>query len=105
MLSVSVFEPRFKMNIFSRSLGRLICYSAYIILSVTAVTLVVSGASRLVWSGLLLSLFLINRLIHFGEAEKSITHLKKYPTPKINLALYLTPQSRRILEKSLDRAF
>ena len=108
-------EPRLKLIHFSRFLARLISYSLYSVLIVSAITFLLSEADNLFWLGILISLFLGDRLIHFGEAERSIVGLTRYLprlsrrkdfliSGKFNTADFLTPASRSIIERAFDRA-
>ncbi len=101
--SIYLSEPRFKMNIVGRLLTRLITYCAYAIFMAIIVTCLISDLKWLFWLGIIGLLFLIDRLIHFGRAEKSLIDLKIKPNQKINIAHYLTPSSSAILEKSLEK--
>ncbi len=98
------FEPRLKMNVIERLLARIVIYCTYTILTATAITFLMSDIKWLFWLGILGALFLIDRLIHFGQAEKSLTDLKIQPDQKINTAKYFTPSSLGILERALEKA-
>lgn len=111
-------EPRLKMNSVSRFLIRLIIYSSYAVLIVATATFILSDVSRLFWSGILISLFLGDKLIHLGQAERSTIGFMRYlprlnrrkenlgaaQSPMFNVAYYLSPASFSILEKSYDKA-
>jgi len=108
-------EPRLKLIHFSRFLTRLISYSLYSVLIVSAITFLLSEVDNLFWLGILISLFLGDRLIHFGEAERSIVGLSRYLprlsrrkdfliSDKFNAADFLTPASLSIIERAFDRA-
>jgi len=97
-------EPRLKMNVIERLLTRLIIYCLYIILIAAVATLLMSDIKWLFWLGVLGLLFLIDRLIHFNQAERSLTDLKIQPNQKINVAKYFTPASLGILERALEKA-
>lgn len=99
-------EPRLAMGAVSRFLMRLIVYSAYTILIAVTVTLLLffrSDLSYLYWLGILLALFLADRLIHFGQAEKTLTETKIDAGRIINIADYLSPKSLTLLERVYDR--
>ncbi|MBN2197606.1 ATP-dependent Clp protease ATP-binding subunit [Candidatus Wolfebacteria bacterium] len=97
-------EPRFKMNIFERLLTRSALYCFYIVFLAIIVTCLISDIKWLFWLGILFLLFLIDKIIHFNQAEKSLTNLKLKPNQKINIAYYLSPLSLAILEKSLEKS-
>lgn len=104
-------EPRLGLNIFSRRLARLVIWVVYIILIASAFgfLFLTSGLYRFRWLGILLTLFLINRLLHLGQAERSLIELKKISPSasaktKINLADYLTPAAFNLIEDAFSRA-
>jgi len=63
--------------------------------------LVMSGNLRLTALGILFSLFLIDRVLHIGEGEKSITELKG---KDINISYALTNDSVRILGYAIRKS-
>lgn len=100
-------------------LTRLISYCFYAILTATAFTFLVSDIGWIFWSGVLLSLFLIDRLIHFCKAERSLVGLERqFPrisrrdgeTVKssqaisINIARCLTPAALNVLERAFGKS-
>lgn len=102
-------EPRLSLNIFSRRLARIIIWVVYIILiaSTFGFLFLTSGLYRFRWLGILLALFLINRLWHLGQAERSLIELKKIflsAKIKINLAGYLAPAAFNLIENAFSRA-
>jgi len=97
-------EPRLKMRIIERMAARLIIYCSYTLLIATVVTFLLSDIKSFFWLGVLGSLFLIDRLLHFGQAEWSLFNLKVQPEQKINIAPYLTPASFGVLERALEKA-
>ncbi len=112
------FEPRLKMSSAGRFLIRLVVYSGYAVLMTAAATFILSDVNRLFWLGILISLFLGDRLIHLGQAERTtigfMRHLPRLSrrgkisdsdkSPMFNAAYYLTPAGFSILEKSYDKA-
>src|SRR3989338_8049656 len=94
-------EPRLKMSVAGRFLVRSIIYSAYGILVAAAIIFSTSGINWLSALGWLIVLFLADRLLHFGKAERSFVRLSK---EGINVALYAIPQVYSVLEWSFDRA-
>ena len=108
MTNLYFSEPRLKMNVIERALTRLIIYCFYIILIAAVITFLISDIKILFWLGVLGLLFLIDRLIHFNQADKSLTDLKikelgLNEDEQINVANYLTPNSLRILERALEK--
>jgi len=82
-------------------LMRLAADAAYVLLSVSTVLLFFSETARLRWFAVLAALFLIDRVLHLGEAEKSLPELGG---EKVNLADFLTPGAYKILSRSLRKA-
>ena len=108
MTNLYFSEPRLKMSVVERVLTRLIIYCFYIILIATVITFLISDIKILFWLGVLGLLFLIDRLIHFNQADKSLADLKikklgLNEDKQINVANYLTPDSLRILERALEK--
>lgn len=108
-------EPRLKLRHISRFFARLISYSLYSVLIIGAITFFLSEVDNLFWLGILISLFLIDRALHFGEAERSIVGLNRYfLRPKrrkdsqfpqsFNTTFYLAPAGLSIIERAFDRA-
>lgn len=80
---------------------RLVTYSFYIVLVAVTLLLLFSDVSSLRWLAVLFTLFLIDRLIHFGEAERSLPNLKG---EKVNLASTITPAAYRVLNYAFRKA-
>ncbi len=101
-------EPRLKMRTAERLILRLIIYSGYTILSAAAFTFLLSDVGWLFWSGVLMAVFLGNRLLHLGQAERSLTSLnnskKRLNGQRINVAQYLAPDSLSVIERATDKA-
>ena len=97
-------EPRLKMRIIERMAARLIIYCGYTLLIAIVGTFLLSDIKSFFWLGVLGSLFLIDRLLHFGQAERSLLNLRARPEQKINIANYLTPASLGVLERALEKA-
>src|SRR3989337_1792825 len=68
-------EPRLKLIHFSRFLARLISYSLYSVLIVSAITFLLSEADNLFWLGILISLFLVDFLIQLPEIQKGLIRM------------------------------
>src|SRR3989338_2826382 len=100
-LKIYYDEPRLKMSVAGRFLVRSIIYSAYGILIAAAIIFSTSAIPWLSSLGWLIVLFVADRLLHFGRAERSFVRL---PKEDVNVALYAIPQVYSVLEWSFDRA-
>ncbi len=96
-------ESRLKMTLIERALMRLIVYCFYILTTVAIATFLLSDVKFFFWLGILGLLFLIHRLIHFGQAEKSLLDLKFKTGQKINITPYLAPKTLLVLERALEK--
>lgn len=94
-------DPRLKMSVGGRLLVRLISYVAYGILAAVTILFLIGDVSSLRYLGGLFGLFLLERLIYFKKAEKSLARL---PAGRVNTAEFLSPASFSILEWALDRS-
>mgnify|MGYP001576758230 CR=1 FL=1 len=112
-------EPRLEMPVAAYFLARLISYCFYVILTAAGLTFLLSDIGWIFWSGVLLSLFLADRLIHFGKAERSLVGLaRQFPrlsrrdektgkTPQsisINIARCLMPSALSVLERAFGKS-
>ncbi|MBI5079660.1 ATP-dependent Clp protease ATP-binding subunit, partial [Candidatus Wolfebacteria bacterium] len=95
-------EPLLTAGAVNRFLVKLTIYCFYAILAVSAAIFLLSDISRLFWTGVLFLLFLVDRLLHFGQAERSLLDLNGGAERKINIADYLTPAGFKAMEKSFD---
>ncbi len=98
-------EPRLNLEPLARLFVRLTTYSFYTILAAATATFLFSDINWLFLLGLFLSFYIIDRLLHINEAERSFNAsgdnvLKE----KTNSALYLSPSALSILEKSMDKS-
>jgi len=96
-------EPRLRMTILGRPIVRLVSYATYGILSAAAAVFLVSEISWLRSAGILLALFLIDRLIDVRKAPRSLDQLSRLKG-KINVAWFIRPATYKILERSVDQA-
>lgn len=114
--NLNFYEPRFQMSRASRFLAHLFIYSSYAIVAVSGVVFLLSDISKLFWLGILIAFFLGDRIVHFGQADKSIVGLtRRFPRLKrrkdneiilpknINVGYYLSPSSLGILESACDK--
>lgn len=85
---------------------RLVSYSTYALLVATMILLALSDISELRWAGVLLALFLGDRLIHIHDGEKTIAEAEALieKKKKINLALLLTSASYRTITYSFRKS-
>src|SRR4030042_846898 len=102
-------EPRLKISVMERMAARVIIYCVYTLLAATAVTFLLSDVKTFFWLGILAALFLAERLIHSGQADKSLFDLKSkraafFKNKRFNAAKYLTPGSLRILEHAMEKS-
>ncbi len=91
-------EPIFKMGSGARFLVRFVTYSVYGIAGALALAMLISDIDWLRWYGVLLVLFLSDRILHVGDAEKNFV---RHPSGSVNVANYFTPAARGILEMSI----
>ena len=94
-------NPRLQMSAVSRFVARLLIYSIYTIAAALTLTFILSDIPVLHFSGLLLLLFLLDRLLHIGEAEESLLTLQGNEA-SLSLAHFMTPAALHNLEKALD---
>jgi ATP-dependent Clp protease ATP-binding subunit ClpC len=95
------YDSRFEMTHIGRFLVRVVFYSTYGILIAASFIFLLSDISWLFWTGILLFLALLDRVKHFGQADRSFQRKMK---GDVNLARYITPFSFAILEYAFERA-
>jgi ATP-dependent Clp protease ATP-binding subunit ClpC len=105
MISYQLYfdDPRLRMTLVGRLVVRVVTWVFYLsLLSATALFLV-SDITRVRWIGIGLLLFLIDRVVHRGEADIPIGEL---PTAggKVNIAKVMRPAALSFLERAFDRA-
>src|SRR3989338_7353024 len=98
---VYFYDPRLKMTVAGRFLVRLITYCAYAVLVVGVVTLFFSDLRELRAIGIILALFLLDRVLDAKKARRSLARLPR--EGRVNIADYHTPHAYRIFERALDR--
>jgi ATP-dependent Clp protease ATP-binding subunit ClpC len=94
-------DPRLKMTSAGRFLIRLFSFLTYGVILAGAVIFSLSDVSFLKSAGILLILFLIDRLLYINKAPRTLVRL---PLGKINTANYLLPSSFSILESAFEKA-
>ncbi len=102
-------DPRFQMTVPGRFLVRVAASALYAIAFASAFIFLLSDVPGLRAAGFLITLFLGDRIIHFGKPERSIHELHPYKGPgihggKVNAALYFSPAALRTLETAFQRA-
>ena len=116
-LKLEFDEPRLRMGPAARFLTRVISYCFYSIFIVATATFLLSDVKRLFWLGVFFILFLFDRAVHFGKAEKSLVGVTRFlprlsrrkgdagqVSQSINVSKYLTPASLDVLGRAYDRA-
>jgi len=101
MKQVYYNDPRLEMTSFGRFLIRLTSYSTYGVLAAAAIAFSLSDIRWLSAIGILIALFLADRLLHFGQAE---SHLVNMPKGKVNLSYYVKPSAFSIIEYVFGKA-
>ncbi|MBU4348604.1 ATP-dependent Clp protease ATP-binding subunit [Patescibacteria group bacterium] len=94
-------DSRLRMSHLGRFFVRLVFYSNFGILSVICVLALLSPTKWVFWTGILLSLFLLDFINHLGKADRS---LRGKLVGKVNLSKYTSPSSFTILEYAFDRS-
>ena len=93
------------MTIAGRILVRSLSYISYCaLIALTAILLLPGGGKPewFLWLGLLFVLFLADRMLHYGHADRSLERLAH--KGEVNVAHYLTPQSYSLIERSFERS-
>ena len=91
-------DPRLALSPFAAFFIRLVTYSTYALLATAMVFTLVSELVALRWFGILLALFLGDRLLHFRKGEKILDEIEQEGG---NVAFAMTASAFRLL----DRAF
>ena len=93
---------RLKMGMGGRVVVRLVTYVSYGSLAAAGLTLIFAELHWMQSLGIFIALFLIDRLLHFNQAEKKLTLVTE--SDKVNLNYYISSSAFGILEKSVDKA-
>lgn len=100
-------EPRFKLNLAGDFLVKASSYAGYTIAASASVVAILSGASSgefyITSFGLILALFLGDRLIHIKDGEENIHELLE--GKNINAALAFSPDAYKVVNQSIRRCF
>ncbi len=94
-------EPLLKMGAINRFWVRLGVYIFYSVALVVAALTLVSDITQLNYVSWIIILFLGDRVLHIGEAERN---LSKNIKGRVNVADYLSPKSLNILESALKKS-
>lgn len=101
-MAVYFRDPRLEMTLAGRFTVRVLSYVGYLLVIAATFTSIASDLKPLHSLGLFLIFFLIDRLIHRGEADEPLTELPR--AGSVNAASYLKPKSFSILERVFDRS-
>ena len=103
-LGVGVYfrDPRLRMTVVGRLLVRIFAYVGYILVIASAATFIISDIVWIRFLGILLALFLVDKIIHIGEADRPLLELPK--KGRVNLAHYLRPRAFSLIERAFDRS-
>lgn len=94
-------DPRLAMTIGGRIFARIVAYIGYLVLFASVFTFLISDVNAPRAFGVVLLLFLIDRLIHLREADRE---LRELPVDEsANLARFLRPAAFSVIEKSFDK--
>ncbi|TSC96121.1 MAG: ATP-dependent Clp protease ATP-binding subunit ClpC [Parcubacteria group bacterium Athens1014_26] len=95
-------DPRLMMSPGGRFLVRFVSYFVYAILIAACAIFLLADIKWIFWSGVLLLLFLSERLINLNKGERSLQQKKL--RGDVNLAKYLSPPAFMAVEYSFERA-
>ncbi len=95
-------DPRLRMTLPGRLLTRVVGYLSYLILLAAGFTFLVSDLNWLSWLGVLVALFLIDRVVHIHQADRELHELPQ--SGRVNLARFITPRAFSVIEHAYDRA-
>ena len=94
-------DPRLRMTVAGRFVVRVITYITYLVLLFATGTLLLSEITTLRYLGMFLTLFIIDRLVHWSEADLPIAELPR--GGKVNLAHIMRPSSFSAVSHAFDR--
>lgn len=93
-------DPRLRMTVAGRFTVRVLSYVTYLVLVFAAGTFLMSEIVPLRALGVLLALFFIDRIVHWGEADVPISELPS--RGRINLARLMKPSAFSALSRTFD---
>ncbi len=94
-------EPRLNLSASGETVVHIVAAVSYIVAAAGTIGLLLSGNQSAAWLSMLLALFLGDRLLHRGEAEKAITELHG---ERVNLAPAVTPAAYRLLARAFRKS-
>ena len=94
-------DPRLRMTVAGRFFVRVVSYITYLVLVFATATFLISEIKPLRLFGVLLTLFIADRLVHWGEADFPVAELPA--SGKVNLASIMRPSAFSALSSAFDR--
>ncbi|MFH1161666.1 MAG: ATP-dependent Clp protease ATP-binding subunit [Candidatus Jorgensenbacteria bacterium] len=94
-------EPRLSLTSAGEFFARLMSYSAYAVSALAGGLFVLSDLAYLRSLGVFTALFLLDRLLHMGQGEKTLAELKG---ERVNIAEATTPAVFRVVNYALRRS-
>lgn len=91
------------MSVVGRLTVRVFAYISYLFLGAAVITFILSDLKWLRATGIFLLLFLVDRFIHWREADKPLSELPA--SGSVNLASYLRPDAFSALEHAFQRSY
>lgn len=88
-------DERFHMGRIGRAFAKWIPYLGWVSAASLAVWLLFYGTSRMQWAGVFLALFVLDRVLYAGRADKTLSELSPYG--RGNIAEFLTPDAAQVL--------
>lgn len=88
-------DERFHMGHIGRAFAKWIPYLGWGSAAVLAVWLLLYGTSRVQWAGVFLALFVLDRVLYAGRADKTLSELSS--RGRGNIAEFLTPDAAQVL--------
>ncbi len=95
-------DPRLGMTLVGRLLVRVLSYVSYLVLIVATFVLLIADIPWFRGSGVLLGLFLLDRLIHAREGDRPLSELPA--RGRVNTARYMAPAAFSVLQSAYDKA-
>lgn len=90
------------MSFAGRFFSRIIARVFWLIVLVSTLTFLISDVPEARWLGVLLFIFLLDKIIHRGEADKPLSELPS--SGRANVAQYLEPKAFRAIEIAYEKA-
>lgn len=99
--SVYFDDPRLRMTIPGRFVVRVAAYVTYLVLLSAALVFLTSDLMWIRLLGVGIALFLADRLLRIGEADRPLIEMPKEGL--VNLASYMRPRAFSVIEAAFDR--